>query len=76
MNWQQHIEINSAIMMGKPVIKGTRVTVENIVEELASGYSFEEIIKAHPRVTKEDIQAALHYVAQVIKNEKIYPLAS
>ena len=76
MNWQQHIEVNSAIMMGKPVIKGTRVTVENIVEELAAGYSFDEIIKAHPRVTKEDIQAALHYAALAIKNEKNYPLAS
>jgi len=70
------IEFNNEIMMGKPVIKGTRITVQNIVEELAAGYSVDSIIEAHPRL-KKDIYAALQDVKEVIKNEKnlhLYPM--
>lgn len=63
-------------MLGKPVIKGTRITVESIVTEFAAGYSLEDIIKAHPHLTKEDIMAALGYAAAVLKNERIYLTAS
>ncbi len=69
------IEINTALMMGKPVIKGSRITVESIVEELGSGYSLEDVLQAHPRLQKEDIYAALQY-ASATMNEKIYAIAS
>jgi len=72
----ERIEINSEIMLGKPVIKGTRITVQAIVEELASGYSIANILEAHPRLQESDIYAALKYVSEVIKNEKVYTLAS
>jgi uncharacterized protein (DUF433 family) len=63
-------------MMGKPVIKGTRITVEQIVDELATGYSFEDVLKAHPSLTKGSVLAALQYAAAVLKNERIYLAAS
>ena len=75
-NFEQRIEMNPAIMVGKPVIKGTRITVENIVTELSAGYSFEDVLKAHPRLEKEDILAALQYAAAILKNEKVYLAAS
>ena len=55
----QFIESNPKIMMGKPVIKGTRITVELILEKLAAGETVEQILEAHPRVTKPAVQAAL-----------------
>lgn len=70
------IEINPEIMVGKPVIKGTRITVELILEKLAAGETYEQILDNHPRLSKESILAALNYAAAVIKNEDIYPVAS
>ena len=53
--------------MGKPVIKGTRITVELILEKLAAGETVEQILEAHPRVTKPAVQAALEFAAQALK---------
>jgi len=58
------IEINSAVMMGKPVIAGTRITVELILEKLAAGETVEQILDAHPRLTRQAISAALLYAIQ------------
>ena len=52
------IEVNPNVMLGRPVVKGTRLTVEQIVEELASGMTTAQILEAHPRLTAEDIKAA------------------
>jgi uncharacterized protein (DUF433 family) len=60
------ITINPEIMLGKPVIKGTRITVEIILRKLAEGMTIEEIIKSYPQLTKEDILAVLEYAADVI----------
>ena len=70
------IEINPKIMVGKPVIKGTRITVELILESLAAGDTYEEILEAFPKLSKQSILAALNYATTVIKNEDIYPVAS
>jgi uncharacterized protein (DUF433 family) len=70
------IEINTDFVMGKPVIKGSRITVESIVAELGSGYSLEDVLQAHPRLQKEDIYAALQYASAIMKNEKIYTISS
>lgn len=51
------IEVNPAVMMGKPVVKGTRLTVEHVMRQLAAGMSEGEIIEAHPRLTHADIEA-------------------
>jgi uncharacterized protein (DUF433 family) len=62
------IVTDPAVMMGKPVIAGTRITVEHILEELGAGRTFEDLIAAHPRLTHRSIQAALTYAARVLGN--------
>ncbi len=57
------------IMVGKPVIKGTRITVELLVRECASGMSFAEIMDEYPRITEADIRAALAYAADYLSRE-------
>lgn len=61
------------VMMGKPVIKGTRITVESILERLGAGESFEQVLEAHPCLTREAIQAALGFAATVLHADVIYP---
>ena len=68
------IEIKPDIMLGKPVIKGTRIPVELIIRKLGEGASFEDLSDAYPNLKKEDIQAALLYVAEYIGNETIINL--
>ncbi|MFK7925784.1 MAG: DUF433 domain-containing protein [Bacteroidia bacterium] len=74
-NLNTAIEVNPKIMMGKPVIKGTRITVELILEKLSSGETFADILEAHPRLTQVSIYAALAFAASALKGEKIYPIA-
>ena len=62
------IQSDPTVMMGKPVITGTRITVELILEKLAAGESIEQILEAHPRLTKESISAALAYAAQAVRD--------
>lgn len=68
------VESNPDIMMGKPVIAGTRITVESILEKLASGESREQILAAHPRLSAESIDAALTFAAQMLRADVVYPL--
>jgi uncharacterized protein (DUF433 family) len=63
------------VMMGKPVIAGTRLTVELILEKLAAGETVEQLLAAHPRLTQEGIQAALAFAAQTMRSDIIYPMA-
>lgn len=63
---QARIESNPAVMLGKPVIAGTRITVEGILERLGHGESMEQILEAHPRLERSDILAALDYAAQAL----------
>jgi uncharacterized protein (DUF433 family) len=65
------IEIDPAVMRGKPVIRGTRVTVEQIVRECARGLTAAEIAAQYPRLTPEDVLAALAYAADYLGNENI-----
>ncbi len=62
------------IMMGKPIIAGTRITVELLLEKLASNETIEQILEAHPRITKEAIQAALAFAAEALRADVIYPV--
>ncbi len=66
---QDKIEINPDVMLGKPVIKGTRITVELIIRKLGEGAAFEDLLDAYPNLKKDDIQAALLYAAEYIGNE-------
>jgi len=62
------------VMLGKPVIAGTRITVELILEKLASGETIEQLIEAHPKLTIDGIHAALTYANQVLKSDIILPV--
>ena len=70
----ERIEINPKVMVGKPVIKGTRIPVELILRMLSQGISTEEILEEYPHLTKEDIQAALAYAALALEDEEVLPL--
>jgi len=63
MTVTDRIEINPKVMMGKPVIRGTRITVELILRKLAEGATEEDLLDAYPRLTREDIKAAIGYAA-------------
>ena len=62
-------------MLGKPVIKGTRITVELILEKMSSGRSVDDILKEHPHLTRESVLAALAFAAQALKADVVYPIA-
>jgi len=68
------IESDPSVMMGKPVVAGTRITVELILEKLAAGETFEQILDAHPRLTREGILAALEFAAEALRADVIYPI--
>lgn len=70
MNYQQRITSNPKVMLGKPVIKNTRITVELILRKIGGGFSFEEIIEMYPHITREDILACVNYTVSVIGSEE------
>ena len=69
------IQSDPAIMMGKPVVAGTRIPVELILEKLAAGETIDQLLEAHPRLSKEGILAALSFAAEVLRADVVYPTA-
>lgn len=67
------IKSDPSVMMGKPVIAGTRITVELILEKLAAGETVDQILEAHPRLTEEAIRAALAFAAEALRADVVYP---
>jgi len=74
-NLLRRIEINHKVMVGKPVIKGTRIPVDLIVRMVAQGITEKEIIQEYPRLQPDDVRAALVYAAWMLEHEDILPLA-
>jgi len=72
--WEKWIVLDPAVMMGKPVIAGTRITVELILERLGAGESVEDLLEAYPQLSREAIQAALAFAADVLRAEEVYPV--
>jgi uncharacterized protein (DUF433 family) len=64
------------VMMGKPTIVGTRITVESILERLAAGESIADVVASHPRLTEEAVRDALAFAAQALRADVMYPIAS
>ena len=62
-------------MMGKPIVAGTRITVELILEKLAAGETAEQILDAHPRLTREAIREALAFAAKALRADVVYPIS-
>ncbi|GIL14901.1 MAG: hypothetical protein BroJett039_00740 [Chloroflexota bacterium] len=72
MGWRERIIIDPNILVGKPVIRGTRLAVEFIVELLSQGWSEQEILRNYPGITREDIRACLAYATEMLRTEKVY----
>ena len=69
------IQSDPAVMMGKPVVAGTRITVELILEKLSAGETIDQVLEAHPRLTREGILAALNFAARALRADVVYPTA-
>lgn len=76
MNWQERIIIDPEILVGKPVVKGTRLAVEFIIDLLANEWTEDEILRNYSGLTHEDIVACLRYASSVLHAEKVYPVAA
>ena len=72
----RHIVADPSVMGGKPVIRGTRISVESILEKIAAGESVDQIVSEHPHVSAEQIRAALEYAASVFKNDVVYEVGA
>jgi len=71
-DWKSRITLDHEILAGKPIIKGTRITVEFILDLLASGWTVEGIIENYPQLEEEDIRSALRYATNLLKEEMVY----
>jgi uncharacterized protein (DUF433 family) len=74
LDYREVVVSNPGVMMGKPVIAGTRITVELILEKLAAGETVEQILDAHPRLSEGSVRAALAFAAGALRADVIYPL--
>lgn len=72
MDWRNRIVVDPGILVGKPVIKGTRMAVEFVVDLLGRGWTMEQVLAEYDHLTREDIQACLAYSAEVLKGEHVY----
>ncbi len=75
MDISHYIEINPKIMMGKPIIKGTRITVEQILDNLSESNSIDEVLVAYPHLNIDQIHAALSFAARSLGSDEFYPIA-
>jgi len=74
MYWQDRISVDPKVLVGKPVIKGTRIAVEFVVDLLGRGWTQEQILREYDHLMPEDIQACLAYASEVLKSERVYLL--
>ena len=74
MNWHDRIGIDPKVLAGKPVLKGTRLAVEFVVEMLAQGWTEGDLLKNYPGLTRDDILACLAYASEMLKSERVFPI--
>ncbi|MFZ2959499.1 MAG: DUF433 domain-containing protein [Candidatus Ozemobacteraceae bacterium] len=72
----ERIVIDPEVLVGKPIIKGTRISVEFVINLLAQGWKEEDILKNYPHLSKEDIIACLQYASAILQSERVYPFPS
>ncbi len=76
VDWQERIVIDPDILVGKPVVRGTRLAVEFIIDLMAQGWADDEILRNYPGLAREDIQACLAYASVILRSEKVYPMVA
>jgi uncharacterized protein (DUF433 family) len=72
----ERVVVDPAVMLGKPVIRGTRIPVELVLRKLGEGATEAELLDAYPKLTAEDVRAAIRYAADVVAHEEIVPVGS
>jgi uncharacterized protein (DUF433 family) len=72
MVWQDRITLDPKVLVGKPIVKGTRISVEFVVDLLGRGWTVEQVLREYDHLTPEDIQACLAYASEVLKSERVY----
>jgi len=72
MEWRERIEINPQVLVGKPIIKGTRISVEFVVDLLGRGWSTDQVLHEYDHLTAADVQACLAYASDMLKSERVY----
>jgi uncharacterized protein (DUF433 family) len=75
MDWREFVEVNPDVLVGKPVLKGTRISVELLLERLADGWSIDDILAAYPHLRREQVLAALSFVSEVFKEDRFVAIA-
>ena len=74
MDWHDHITLDPQILVGKPVVKGTRVSVELVIDLLAAGWTHQQILDSYPTLKADDVRACLAYASEILHSEKVFPL--
>jgi uncharacterized protein (DUF433 family) len=74
MSWRDRIAIDPDVLVGKPIVKGTRISVEFVIDLLARGYSKDQVLAQHDHLTEADVNACLAYAADVLQTEKVYAI--
>jgi uncharacterized protein (DUF433 family) len=75
MNWRDRITLDTAVLAGKPVIRGSRLAVDFIVGLMGQGWTEADILRNYPGLTHDDIAACLQYASEILQSEKVYPAA-
>jgi uncharacterized protein (DUF433 family) len=76
LDWQERIVIDPNVLVGKPIVRGTRLAVEFIIDLLAQGWTEAELLRNYPGLTPEDVQACLGYASATLQAEKVYPMVA
>ncbi len=74
MSWQDRIDLDPKVLVGKPVVKGTRISVELVIDLLSAGWSQEQILESYPNLVIEDIRACLAYAGELLHSQRVFPL--
>ena len=74
MDWRDHITVDAQILVGKPVVKGTRISVEFVIDLLAAGWTEQQVLASYPTLKADDIRACLAYASEILRGEKVFPL--
>jgi len=74
MDWRDHITVDPRILTGKPVVNGTRIAVEMVIDLLAAGWTQQQILDSYPTLNAESVRACLAYASEILHGEKVFPL--
>ncbi len=75
MDWNVHIAVDPDILVGKPIVKGTRISVELLLDRFADGWSYDDILEAYPHLTRVQVQAAVSFAAELFKEERFFAIS-